>query len=141
MKAGTLVHDPVSGLDLFATILDYLNVLAPARDGASLRPLVQGKSAADYRVSEWGVRNQPSFMVRTRDWKLILADMPQSPAIDALYDLKNDPFEMRNLLGEPADRAKSAPRAEEMKDRLLAWLVRVHSPVVDSVKARKLSLV
>ena len=139
MKAGTVVSDPVSGLDLFATILDYLNVPAPARDGDSLRTLVQGKSATDYRVSEWGVRNQPSFMVRTRDWKLMMADAPQSRAVDALYDLKNDPYEMRNLLGDPADRAKSAARAEEMKERLIAWLGRVHSPALENVKARKLS--
>jgi arylsulfatase A-like enzyme len=139
MRPGTVVHDPVSGLDLFATILDYLDVPAPPRDGDSLRPLVQGKPGADYRVSEWGVRNQPSFMVRTRDWKLIMADSPQSRAFDALYDLNNDPYEMRNLLGEPADRKASAARAEEMKERLLAWLARVHSPVREGVKARKLS--
>ena len=139
MKAGTVVHDPVSGLDLFATILDYLNVAAPPRDGNSLRPVVQGNSGADYRVAEWGVRNSPSFMVRTHDWKLMMGDTPQSPAFDALYDLKNDPYEMRNLLGDPADRAQSAARAEEMKERLIAWLSRVHSPVIDSVKQRKLS--
>ncbi len=139
IKAGTVVRDPVSGLDLFATILDYLNVPAPARDGDSLRPLIAGRPGMDYRVAEWGVRNQPSFMVRTRDWKLMMADTPQSTAFDALYDLKNDPYELRNLLGDATDRAQSAGRAEEMKERLLGWLGRVHSPVVDSVKLRKLS--
>ena len=138
MKAGTVVRDVVSGMDLFATILNYMGADAPARDGDSLRPLVDGKSGTDYRVAEWGVRGQPSFMVRTRDWKLLMADKPDSNAHDALFDLKNDPYEMRNLLGDPADRQAVAARAEEMKERLVAWLGRVHSPALDGVKARKL---
>jgi hypothetical protein len=56
--------------------------------------------------------------------------------VDALYDLRNDPYEMRNLLGDPADRSRSAGRAREMKDRLVEWLGRVHSPAIAGVKAR-----
>jgi arylsulfatase A-like enzyme len=61
IKPGAVVKDPVSGLDLFATILDYLGVQAPARDGDSLRPLIEGRGKAgpDYRVAEWGTRNVP----------------------------------------------------------------------------------
>jgi arylsulfatase A-like enzyme len=137
IKPGMVIRDPVSGLDLFSTILDYLNASSPPRDGDSLRQLLTGKSAAtDFRVAEWGVRNQPSFMVRTRDSKLLIADSPESRAVDALYDLKNDPYEMRNLLAETASR----PRAEEMKERLLDWLRRVHSPALEPVKNRRLDI-
>jgi arylsulfatase A-like enzyme len=138
---GTVVRAPVSGLDLFATILHYLDVPAPQRDGDSLRPLVEGRGAAgpDYRVSEWAARNSPNYMVRTAEWKLMIADSPESKAVDALFDLRNDPYETRNLLGDPADRSKYKSRANEMKDRLIAWLQRVHSPAVDGVKARKLA--
>ena len=77
------------------------------RGGAGARwGVAAGKSSLDYRVAEWGVRNQPSFMVRTREWKLLMGDTPESKAVDALYDLANDPYEMRNLLGETADRVK-----------------------------------
>ena len=136
---GTVVREPVSGMDLFATILDYVGAPAPARDGDSLRPLIggRGKAGPDYRVSEWAVRNQPNLMVRTLDWKLMIANTPDSRAVDALYDLKNDPYEMRNLLGDPADRAKHTGRADEMKDRLIAWLGRVRSTAIDDVKGRK----
>ncbi|MBI4874612.1 MAG: sulfatase-like hydrolase/transferase [Acidobacteria bacterium] len=139
IKAGTVVSDPVSGLDLFATLLDYLGVRAPARDGDSLRPLIEGRGKAGpgFRVAEWGTRNAPSFMVRTAGWKLMLADSPDSRAVDALYDLRNDPYEMRNLLGDPADRSRYAARAREMKDRLVEWLGRVRSPAIDGVKARR----
>ena len=141
IKPGTVVHEPTSGLDLFATILDYLGVEAPARDGDSLRPLIEGRGKAgpDYRVAEWGTRNVPNYMVRTADWKLMMANAPESKGVNALYDLRNDPYEMRNLLGDPADRSHHAARASEMKDRLLAWLVRVHSPALEGVKARKLA--
>ena len=140
IKAGTVVRQPVSGLDLFNTILDYLGAKQPARDGDSLRPAIEGRGLAgpDYRVAEWGTRNTPNYMVRTEEWKLMIADSPESRAVDALYDMKNDPLEMRNLLGDPVDRAKYAGRAEEMKLRLIAWLERVHSPALEKVKARKI---
>jgi arylsulfatase A-like enzyme len=76
-------------------------------------------------------------MVRTADWKLMMADSPESRAVDALFDLRNDPYEMRNLLGDPADRARYAGRTKEMKDRLAAWLGRVRSPALPGVQARK----
>jgi arylsulfatase A-like enzyme len=140
IKAGTVVQAPVSGMDLFATVLEYLGVEPPARDGDSLRPLVEGRQHAgpDYRVAEWSTRNVPNYMVRTAGWKLMIADSPDSRGVDALFDMKNDPHEMHNLLGDPADKAKYAGRAGEMKQRLLAWLDRVHSPQRDAVKARNL---
>jgi arylsulfatase A-like enzyme len=138
IKSGTVVPAPVSGMDLFATILDYHGVMTPARDGDSLRPLIEGRSGVpDYQVAEWATRNVPNFMVRTAEWKLMLADSPESRAVDALYDMKNDPYEMRNLLGDPTDKSKYARQADEMKQRLIAWLERVHSPQLEPVKKRK----
>jgi arylsulfatase A-like enzyme len=140
IPAKTVVRHPVSGMDMFATVLDYLGVPAPARDGDSIRPLINGQANAgiDFRVAEWGQKNVPAYMVRTVDWKLMIADSPRSAAVDALFDLRNDPYEMRNLLGLPEDRAKYRGRAEEMKERLIGWLQRVHSPSIEGVKARKL---
>ncbi len=141
MKPGTVVHEPVSGLDLFSTISDYLGLKASKRDGDSLRPLTEGiKGTPDYRVSEWDAIALPNYMVRTADWKLMIAEKPDSKATDALYDLKNDPYEMRNLLGDPADRSKYSARAGEMKDRLIAWLGRVESPALEGVKRRKFTV-
>jgi predicted Zn-dependent protease len=36
-----------------------------------------------------------------------------------LDDLKNDTYEMRNLLGDAADRAKYSGRASKWKDRVI----------------------
>jgi arylsulfatase A-like enzyme len=141
IKPGTIILDPVSGMDLFATILDYLGVAAPAREGYSLRPLVEGGKPAgpDFCVSEWFGKNVPNFMVRTRDWKLIMANDRASKSQDALFHLKEDPYEITNLLGAPTDRAQCRKQADEMKDRLLTWLARVNSPLAGSVRERKLA--
>lgn len=137
IRAGTVVDTPVSHTDYFATILDYLGVPAPAADGRSLRAVLEGKPGyPDYAVSEWRP-NAPNLMVRTRDWKLMMATSPEAKSTDALFNLKDDPFETRNLLA-PGDRAAHKARAEEMRERLLAWCERVHAPYRDSVKQRAL---
>ncbi len=130
IKPGTKIAQTVSAMDLFPTILDYLGSPAPQREGYSLQPLIEGKGASlpDFRVSEWAGENVPNFMVRTANWKLMMAKNPESKAKDALFDLKNDPFEMKNLLGQPADRAKYRKTGDEIKDRLVAWLERAGSP-------------
>jgi arylsulfatase A-like enzyme len=91
----------------------------------------------DFRVSEWAGENVPNFMVRTRDWKLIMAKNPASRARDALFHLKEDPYEMSNLLGEAGDRARYGTQADEMKERLLTWLDRAGSPLRAAVKERR----
>ena len=140
IQPGTTIADPVSLMDLFATILDYTGTAAPRREGYSLRPVIErGKTAPpDYRVSEWHGENVPNFMVRTRDWKLIMAKNPASKATDALFHLREDPFEMTNLLGAPGDRARYRKQADEMKGRLLEWLARASSPFTGGVQERKL---
>jgi arylsulfatase A-like enzyme len=140
IRAKTTIPNPVSTMDLFATILDYLGVPAPPREGYSLRPLLDGEkdNLPDYRVSEWAGENVPNFMVRTADWKLIMAKNPASKARDALFHLQDDPHEMTNLLGEPGGRATYRRQADDMKDRLLQWLGRAGSPAAAGVRERKL---
>jgi arylsulfatase A-like enzyme len=141
IQPGTVIGDPVSGMDMFSTVLDYAAVPAARRDGDSLRPLIEGRGGAgpDYRVSEWGTRNVPSYMMRTRDWKLMFAASPDSRACDALYDLKNDPHDMRNLLGEPADRAKYTGRATEMRppDRMADARRRTHARTGEATQVHR----
>jgi arylsulfatase A-like enzyme len=138
IRAGLRVKETVSLMDLFPTILEYLGQAGPEREGYSLRPLLEGRKQAipDYRVSEWAGANVPNFMVRTIEWKLMMAKDPASRATDALFDLKNDPLETTNLLGKPGDRARYRERANEMKERLLEWLSRAGSPLVASVRER-----
>ncbi len=140
IKAGTRIAAPVSTMDLFATILDYLEVKAPRTESASLRPLLEGSGAslADFRVSEWFGAQVPNFMVRTKDWKLILGAGAANRSQDALFDLKNDPGEVTNLIGAPALRAKNQGRAGELRDRLVQWLEKNGNPAARTVRSRPL---
>ncbi|MBN8215098.1 MAG: sulfatase-like hydrolase/transferase [Spirochaetes bacterium] len=137
---GTVVGEPVGHLDIYATILDYLGCPAGAHQGESLRGLVDREPNAVARrvftVSEWPHRHSPNYMVRTRDFKFLFAGDPRSPSLDALWNLKDDPDEMNNLLGTRPDRAKWREQAEWHKSLLVSWLDRVGSPDRAGVKAR-----
>lgn len=50
--------------------------------------------------------------MRTGRWKYIR--YPEHEGMDELYDLVNDPFEMRNLIDDPASR----PALGELKAEL-----------------------
>ena len=140
IKPGTVVTAPVSQLDYYATILDYLEAKGPESQGWSLRPLIEGKEDGKDRiaVSEWAKGNVPGFMAFDGRWKLMIARSADSPSLDALYDLKNDPLELVNLLGHNPDRAKYRPEAERMRKLLVAWLERVKSACLEQVRQRSL---
>ena len=136
IKPGTVVAAPVSHLDYYATILDYLEVSGPPSEGRSLRPLIEGAEDGKGRiaVSEWASDNVPGFMVFDGRWKLLFGRTAASRSLDALYDLKNDPREMTNLL--VANPGQYRAEAERMKKLLVGWLERIRSPDLPQVKAR-----
>ncbi len=137
---GAAVTTPVSHVDLFATILDYLKQPARRSDGRSLRKLIDGDRDAggDFCVSEWGSRRGPTIMARTVAYKYITSHAPDSPIVDALYDLRTDPHEMNNLIGKNPDKAKHVKQARAMKARLIEWLTKTRSPRLAGVKARRI---
>ena len=138
IKPGTVVTAPVSHLDCYATILDYLGVSGPASEGRSLRPLIEVKEDGKERiaVSEWASDNVPGFMVCDGRWKLMFGRTAASRSLDALYDLETDPQELNNLLGANPKREKFRGEAERMKKLLVGWLERIKSPCLADVKAR-----
>ena len=140
IPGGAVVAAPVSHVDLFATILDYLKMPARRSDGRSLRKLIEGRRdrGPDYCVAEWGARGGPTLMVRTRDWKYITSHAPKSAAVDALYDLRSDPHEMTNLIGKNPGKADHVKQARAMKARLVEWLTRIRSPRLAGVKTREI---
>jgi arylsulfatase A-like enzyme len=138
IQPGTVVSAPVSHLDYYATILDYLGVSGPPSEGRSLRPLIEGKEEGKDRVavSEWPSGNVPGYMACDNRWKLMFGRSAESRSLDALYDLQHDPQELTNLLGSNPDREQYRAEAERMKGLLLAWLERAKSPNLAQVKAR-----
>jgi arylsulfatase A-like enzyme len=143
IKAGTRVSQPISNMNLFATILDYLGIDGQRSDGASLRPLIEGTKTDkfDFVVTEWNFRLNdlvPNYMVVKNGWKMFIPYSATSKVIDALYDLEKDPFEMNNLLGHNPDKVKYSAKANELKADLLEWLKETHSSHYDGVLARQL---
>lgn len=94
----------VSGSESFGPIAEKAE--APASGDSSPPPL----EIPSYRA----LRTQTHLYVEWND--------PISPAAidDELYDLKTDPYELRNLLATPAGRAANAALTATLKARLAA---------------------
>jgi arylsulfatase A-like enzyme len=104
----------VSGLDIVPTVCDYAGAPSPPRVcGRSLRPLAEGKPVEwrSFAVAEVQVTGR---MLRTADWKFsVFKDDP----VEQLFDMKNDPWETKNLAGE----AKCGAVLEEHRRLLKEW--------------------
>lgn len=127
IKAGTRVDSPVSNMDLFATILDYLEMPETHSDGTSLRGLIEGKANKNtYVVTEWlsDLTTKPSHMVLKDGWKIMLPHSSATNVVKALYNLNNDPLELNNLLGNNPDAGKYASKVNELEACFQDWLKR-----------------
>jgi arylsulfatase A-like enzyme/Flp pilus assembly protein TadD len=128
--AGPSIRASVSGAsagqaDLVPTVLDLLGVTPPAHvDGESLLPAMRGEAFADrpiyfealdaYLTRNWA----PLTGVVLDGWKYV--DVPDAE----LYDLRTDPGELRNRIGD------EAPRAAALGRRLSEWTARSSAPAV-----------
>jgi len=127
IKPAAKVKVPVSNMDLFATILDYLDMPAHPSDGSSLRGLIEGTANEDtYVVTEWlnDLESKPSHMVLKDGWKLMRPDPSAKKVRKALYNLNNDPHELKNLLGNNADAKKYAAKVAELQACFQKWIKR-----------------
>jgi arylsulfatase A-like enzyme len=140
IKAGLNVSTPVSILNIFPTILDYAGLKTIPTDGYSLKGVMEGTELPkyDFAVSEWDWKNGnvPSIMIRTDQWKLMTTHRKEGKNIEALFDLKNDPFEMNNLLGNNPERFKYKKTTEELRSKLVGYLKVVNYPIVKGIEQR-----
>jgi arylsulfatase A-like enzyme len=138
--AGKVVDHMVQNIDLAPTMLDFAGVAIPeTMQGRSLRPLLEGAAPADWRRSvyyayfenSWTLRGKgkeamsdPSFQyftphrvsphrgVRTDRYKLI--EYYSEDGYWELFDLKEDPNELKNLYGNPASQQITAELKQEL---------------------------
>jgi arylsulfatase A-like enzyme len=115
----------VSSLDVYPTILDLAGVPVPAHlMGKSLRPVLNNPAATVRECvvtecvgipeSRLGVGHR---MARTDRYKYILSDADE----EAFFDLKNDPYELNNLIGNPELKAEIEKHRKMLRD----WMTSV----------------
>lgn len=109
VQGGRVCDVPVSGADLYPTVLEMCNLsLRPEqhRDGISIAPLLRGGSIPQ-RVLYWHYphySNQggaPFSAVREGDWKLVFYYEDEHAE---LYNIREDPGEQHNLASSEAER-------------------------------------
>jgi arylsulfatase A-like enzyme len=108
VKAGRTDDRMVLNIDPAATFLDLAGQPVPAAmQGRSWKPLMEGREDAAWRDSffycyfyEKGFNAPLTTAVRTADAKLI--KYPGHEGWTEVFDLKADPYEVKNLAGDPA---------------------------------------
>lgn len=111
-----MISDGISAhIDILPTIINACNVPVPDSlklDGKNLLPLLQGKNSSRpdrYLVLQAHRTDTPklynNFTIRSQRWKLLnpsgfLTDSIFSDPELQLYDMQNDPLEMRNIAAE-----------------------------------------
>jgi choline-sulfatase len=112
-KSGTSDFLVNNGLDIMPTICDYAGAKVPEKcQGMSLRDIAEGTRPGKKRkyvacstrfVQDLRADGKPinleGRMIRTRDYKYYIFDQGKQP--EMLIDMKNDPGEMENLVGNP----------------------------------------
>ncbi len=115
IPAGKCVDDPISTLDIRATLSQMCNLDASADNGTSLVGLMQGTATRDFALNEWEVDETRSGIgmdlttVRSQRYRLSV-DLRTDTG--ELYDMQEDPYEMNNLFD---DTGHASTRAELME--------------------------
>jgi N-acetylglucosamine-6-sulfatase len=121
VRPGSRPTEMALNIDLAPTILDIAGVQPPKHmQGRSLRPVLEGR-AADWRQSwlyeyfqEAWLPGVPTMLaVRTQQFKYVT--YPDLQDLDELYDLQNDPMEMKNLAVVPDYHEQAAKMREELE--------------------------
>lgn len=126
----SVVNELVMTLDLMPTVLELAGL--PVPDGIharSLLPIIRNESPtgddardsvfAEFHGDEWGLISQR--MVRTREAKYVYTPHGE----DELYDLNEDPFEMRNLAGLP----EAETLETKMRQLTIRWMQETNDPL------------
>ena len=114
IKAGTVVSQLTLNLDLAPTFMELAGApIPPTYQGKSWLPLFRQNPApwrSDFLAEYFIEQNHPYIpswqAVRTEDWKYI--HYPEVKNSDELYNLRSDPYEMKNVIAEPEGKQRLA---------------------------------
>jgi N-acetylglucosamine-6-sulfatase len=110
IKAGTVRDEFALNIDVSPTLLELAGVSPPeATEGRSLVPVLRssaGEWRSSFLIEYYSDKVFPRMLkmgyksVRTSRWKYI--HYVELDGMDELYDLKADPYEMKNLINHPS---------------------------------------
>lgn len=121
--AGKEERTPVSALDIFPTIADWLDIEPDPEiplDGQSLWPLLAGEPFAESRSLYWSLPTPDGmeYALRHGDWKLILTGDGEPRY---LFNLAEDFYEVINRIdSEPAVLAELVTRFQRQREAVSA---------------------
>ena len=124
IKPNTIIKEQCLNIDMAPTILNLAGIEKPDyMQGESMVNLLKGNKEDNWRKSMlfeyyldtyWPYAGPNQIAVRTENYKLVDAFLEND--IDELYDLKNDPGEMKNLINvEAYDSIEEELRNEATK--------------------------
>jgi arylsulfatase A-like enzyme len=126
LEKGLVVDEMVANLDIAPTVLDIAGVKSPQHfEGQSFLPLAQNKKVPNWRQDflyeyywEFNYPQTPTtFALRRDNYKLIQYHGVWDT--EELYDLKNDPKEMNNLIDAPEHQELIAEMRHDLFNRLV----------------------
>lgn len=142
-KQNTINNTDISFIDLMPTFAELIEGRTPeTAQGISLvdvfkngteikdRVVYSEFRGADYKLLP-GVKNVPSRMMKKGDFKFIYTH----GIIDQLYDLKNDPDELNNLV---FDEKYNSIYQNMFFQTLADWRFQKYSPIKVSIKGKKM---
>jgi arylsulfatase A-like enzyme len=114
VKAGTVVTTASQAIDLFPTLLELAGLAVPRQaQGTSLVGLLTGTDDGSRRLAFAAMPDYVFTAIATPRWKLI---QNNASGQRRLFDLGNDPQELRDVLTANADTAG------QLTARLQAWM-------------------
>jgi arylsulfatase A-like enzyme len=116
--------DLCSLTDIFRSVCELTGIPAPrSTEGESLVPAIQNRNRKERYAMYFSYRHFQRAL-RLNDWKLILYNV-RGTKHTQLFDLRNDPWEMKDLAGDPAQ----VERIGEMTEMLKSMMAEAGDPV------------
>ncbi len=143
-RAGQVISEPISGVDVLPTLCAAAGLAAPGDlDGVSILPALQGKPLRRNRPLYWHYYNalsRPKAALRAGSWKILgipdrATPRPSGGAFNAAEDMRYikeahlAEFELYDLAADPAERNDLAAREPNRKRALAEQLVAVYREI------------
>lgn len=143
VAGGTVIAEPVSNVDTFASVLGMLRVERPAgyrQEGMDFSPLLRGERVPwrDTIYGQYDLHNSGLAymrMIRTAKWKLVRRHFENM--MDELYDLEKDPGETNNLIrAYPLRDPGIVAVRDQLQAQLSSWQKAIGDPVLNDPRTR-----